>query len=173
MVRFFRYHISAISRKKLAVLLALCWCAGIVLGLYCALTADNFPVSLMRTSVESCASITGLLAVLSLPVLFSAFAVYVSQLWLLVPVSFFKAFSFSFVGTLSFLTPESGGWLLRFLYLFSDCFAVLILCWLWLHCCQCSRRNGLISCAVTGIFLLMIGIADHWYVSPFLINLLT
>lgn len=173
MVRFFPLRFCTDSRKKLAVLLALSWCVGIAIGLFCALHADSLLDSLMRTRVDPSVSISGLLAVFSLPLLFSAFAVYTSQFWLLIPLSFLKAFSFSYVGTLFCCLSESGGWLIRFLYLYSDCFASFLLCRLWIRCCNCSRRDGLASCAVTGILFLAVGIADYRLVSPFLYSLLS
>jgi len=173
MVRFFRHHIFAVSRKKLAALLALSWFSGIAFGLYFSLSADPMFVSQMRTAVDPSVSIVRLLAVLFLPLLFSAFAVYVSHLWLLIPCCFLKALSFSYIGGIFFRFSESGGWLVRYLYLFSDCFAVPALCWLWLRCCRCGRRDALISCAVTGLLILTVCVIDDRFISPFLCNLLS
>ena len=173
MVLFFHHYFSAFSRKKLAVLLALSWCVGMVLGLYFAFLPNVHSFPAMAADVSSCVSIFSLLAALSLPVLCSFFAAFVSMLWLLVPLSFIKSFSFSYVGSLLFQISESGGWLLRSLCLFSSCVTAWILCWLWLRCCYCNRRSCLISCVIAGVLTLAVGFVDYRFISPFLVNLLS
>ena len=173
MVCFFRYQFSALSRKKLAVLLALSWCVGILLGMYFACSADAVSISQMRTVSNPGVSIVALLSVLLLPYLFTAFAVYLSQLWLLVPLAFLKAISFSYVGTFLFRASGAGGWLLRDLYLFSDCFSALILCWLWIRCCRCSSRGAYLACLAAGSMLVLVALFDHHYISPLLFQLLS
>lgn len=171
MVCFFRYRFAGCFRKKIVVVLALSWLLGIFLGIYWAHSADILSGEQLHIFLDSRGSVSSLLAVLLLPVLYTVFTVYIDNQWLLVPFSFLKAISYSYIGTLLFRAVESGGWLLRFLYLFSDCFTVLILCWLWLRCCDLRKSSSYISCVAAGSLILLIGLIDYHFVSPFLLGL--
>lgn len=173
MVSFFRSGFVSFCRKNAAVYLACAWCAGLLSGCIFGTVSASFPFSLMRTAMLRPVSIFGLLTVLYLPLLFSAFAVYISQIWLLIPICFLKAFAFSFLAAACSVQQASGGWLLRFLLLFSDCLAIPLLYWVWYRACCRSRRDALYSDLVAGFLLLPIGAMDFLYISPFLSNLLS
>lgn len=126
----------------------------------------------MRAAANGRVSITGLLSAFLLPLLFSAFAVYISQPWLLVPVAFGKAFSFSYLAFGVTLAFGSAGWLVRSLLMFSDCLTLPLLWWFWLCCIRASDRDALRSFLVTCTAALMIGCLDYGAVSPLLRNLI-
>ena len=171
MVRFFHHRFFASSRKRVVIFLAFAWCAGLILGCVLALLSTPFSVSMMRTIRSTRVSIVGLLAILYLPLFISAFAVYISQIWLLIPICFTKAFSFSFVALGVSLAYPAGSWLLRFFLLFSDCLAIPCLYWSWYRGCENGRRKALQADALVSIPLFLIGIADYYCISPFLSNL--
>ena len=169
---FFRLSFPGFRRRRLAVYLAFAWSAGLLLGSFFSVLSAPFSVSLMRMTLSGPVSIFGLLTILYLPLLFTAFAVYISQIWLIIPICFFKSLFFSFVAAGFLLLLPSGGWLLCFLLLFSDCLSIPILFFDWYRTCSQSRMEVFRSLAVSGIFLFVIGIADYYVISPFLIRLL-
>ena len=173
MVSFFRTDFASHSRRRLAVILAFTWCAGLILGAYTAILADIPFFSMMRTAPDARVSIPGLLAVMLLPFLFSAFAVYVSSLWLLVPIAFSKAFLFSYLSTGLSAVAGTSGWLLRFLWMFSDCLTVPVLLWFWFSACSKRREAALINAAAALPVLIGICYLDLQVISPFLVNLLS
>lgn len=173
MVSFFRTLFCPASRRVTAIFLAFTLLAGLFIGAYTATLADPSSFSMMRTASNSCVSIVCLLSALLLPFIFTAFAVYISQYWLLIPIAFFKAFSFGYLSTGFMLLFHESGWLLRLLLMFTDCLSMPILCWLWLHsCCGCAKSNFR---AFVSAFLIMLGIVclDYQYISPFLVKLLS
>ena len=171
MVRFFRVNFSDDPRRRTAALLAFFWCFGLVTGAAFAASAHISSFPLMRTALMSCVSISGAVAVLLLPLLFSAFAVYISKIRLLIPIAFLKAFFFSYLGTAVMRSFPSSGWMLRFLLLFSDCLAAPLLILLWLRLSRSSPRTCAVSIPAAAIALSLIGCLDFYIVSPFLVSL--
>ena len=151
--------------------LALSWCAGLFLGILAASAASETLVPLMRGTVTAPVSIFGLLAVIFLPFLFSAYAVYFAEPWLLLIVSIFKAFSFAFCSFGLCLAFGQCSWLVRFLYLFSDVFSIPVLYCFWLRNISGRTRSSRRECIVFGIITLVIGCIDYWLISPFLTSL--
>lgn len=172
MVSFFRTLFSPASRRAPAIILAFALLAGFFGGAYTATLADPSSFSLMRTASNSCVSIACLLPALLLPFLFSAFAVYISQYWLLIPIAFIKAFCFSYLSA-AFLLLQDSGWLLRMLLMFTDCLSMPVLCWLWLRSCSGSRESNLRTFAAAVLIVVGITCLDYQYISPFLVNLLS
>ncbi len=172
MVSFFPVNITLNSRKVYVVLLACAWFCGLLGGMLTAVFADDSFFSLMRRAPGSHVSIVGLLTTLLLPLLLSAFALYISQHWFLIILAFIKAFELALIGTGVAVSYGSGGWLVSFLFLCADVFSVPVFIWFWLFAfCEPSKslRRGI------GVFLfvLLIGCLNYRFVSPFLANLLT
>lgn len=173
MVSFFRTDFARLPRRFLAVVLAFAWCAGLLLGAFTAGFADDSFFSTMRAALDCRVSISGLMAVTLLPLLFSAFAVFISCNWLLIPIAFLKAFSFSYMGAGLMAAFGDSGWLLMLLWMFSDCFVVPLLLWLWISACSATRETALRRTAALLPALIGIGYLDLQFVSPFLVNLLS
>ena len=172
MVSFFRPIFTGHSRRHFTLYLAFFWCVGLASGAAVAVSTDPSRFSMMRAAVDSCVSITSLAGSLLLPLFFSALAVYISQIWLLVPIAFWKAFVFSYLNTALVFVHPSSGWLLRHLLLFSDCFAVPVLLWLWIRLSGPDSRTPFrIFSGALGA-LVLIGCLDFRFISPFLSNLL-
>ena len=169
---FFQRRFYQSRRKSIASYLAFVWLAGLLLGSALAMSPGSTSDSLMRSVFSSTVSISGLLATLYLPLLFSAFAVYISQIWLLIPICFFKALFFSYIAAKFSLLLLSGSWLFRFLFLFSDCLTVPVLYLIWYRAFHRDRREVFCSCLLAGFLFLLIGIVDYRCISPFLIRLL-
>ena len=169
---FFHRYFPETRRKSIAAYLAFAWFAGLLVGSGLALLPGANSTSMMRMTLCSPVSISGLLAIMYLPLLFTAFAVYISQIWFLIPICFFKAFFFSYVAAQFSLLLPSGAWFLRFLVLFSDCLAIPVLYMIWIRACNQTGREVFRSCALAGSMFSLIGIIDYCIISSFLIRLL-
>ena len=148
--------------------LALSWIIGLLNGLLFSLSADTLLSSTMRIAINGGMSISGLLTALLLPFLFSAFAVFISQLWLLIPIAFVKAFLFSFTGLGVLLTFGSAGWLICLLFMFAESLAMPILWWYWLRVSGDSGRTVFHNCFPAVLCVGLVGCIDQWIVAPFL-----
>ena len=159
-------------RRYCALLLALCWLAGIVSGILLAAVADTSIGSLMCRAVYSPVSIVGIFSILLLPFLFSALAVYIFKPWLLYVIAFFKGISVSYVACGMLLAFSSEGWLLCQLLMFSDLVGLPLLFWYWL--CHLGRECEYSSARSFFVFslLFLIGSIDICCVSPFLAKLI-
>lgn len=148
------------------------WFFGLAAGVGLSFLADDSFLSTMRAAASSHVSIIGLLSAILLPLLFSAFAVYISQPQLLLPVAFCKAFLFSYLAFGVTAAFGTAGWLVRGLLMFSDCLTLPLLWWFWLRCLRIPKEDAthcfFFACAAA----LLIGCVDYCTVSPFLANLI-
>ena len=101
MAQLFHRNMPAWWRKDCFLFLAFCWIAGLVSGASACLAAGDSLNSLMRGAAARPVSIVSLLSVTMFPFLLSALAVYISEPWLLLIVSFGDAFVLSFVSLLA------------------------------------------------------------------------
>lgn len=145
--------------------LAYAWISGLLLGAVFSVSADDLLTSTMRAAVSGSMSISGLIAVILLPLLLSAYAVYYSQPILLVSVVFLKAFLFGYTGAgILFLYPASG-WLIQWLLMFSDMMTLPILWLVWLSGSLTSPPRRIVGCTVCAV---LIGCVDYIVIAPFL-----
>ena len=172
MARFLRLNLSIFGCRTSHVLLALFWTVGLLLGSFTSLSADTLLVPTMHTALHSGMSISGLLAALLLPLLITAFAVYIRQPLLLFPVAFVKAFLYSFTGTGLLTAFGSSAWLIRILLMFADSLSLPLLFWVWLRVLSDDQTMALRSIAITAALALMIGCFDYAFVAPFLASLI-
>ena len=172
MVRFFRCHILQSTRRVSAIILAFALLSGFLIGGYCTGYADSLLLHLMRTAAFSRVSIVHLMPVLLLPFVFSAFAVYIGQRWLIFPIAFIKAFLLAYLtGAIRIFYPGSGV-LLGVLLFFADYLIMPVLCWFWFHCFR-GRKEFPQICWCMLLLVLAIGYVDSYVVSPFLVSLLS
>lgn len=171
MALFLRRDMPHWWRKGSLVFLAFSWLTGLLAGAASAYTAGDILFPLMRSAPGCSVSIVSLLCVACFPFLISAFAVFISQPWLLLAVSFGKAFCFALVSTGILASYGSGGWLLRWLLCFSDCAVLPLLYWYWMRYISGDRA---FSGPETGLALclgLLIASADHHFIVPLLARL--
>lgn len=144
------------------------WIGALLLGTLSGAAASNSFLLLMRIAPTSYVSIAGLAVTLLLPFLFIALAIYMNRPHWLYPICFCKVFGLAFSGYGVAAAYGSAGWLVRFLFLFSDIYTTPILCYLTLrhiHTRQAGWKKDIGISA--GIFLLA-GALDLWFISPFL-----
>lgn len=160
-------HFRSFFCSSSTMILAVSWVSGLILGVFTACHASELYLLLMRRAVESPVSIVGSLACVTLPLLFTAFAVYISKPWLIYLICFAKACAFGCTAFSVFCLYGSAGWLVRFLFQFTDlCLAPVFLwfCFQGLRGAQALRSAipaGAIAC---GIVICL----DFNVVSPFL-----
>lgn len=159
-------------RKHRRIFLALCFYGGLLLGAVLATQAEESFISWMRTVQVQRVSIVSLLGAAFLPFLISAYAVLISQVWLLFPVCFLKAFSFGFcVAGVSYVFG-SAGWLVCGLLLFTDLCTMPMLLFFWLRHIDGAHRPQLAESALTASLLFLAGSLDHCLITPFLAEII-
>lgn len=159
-------------RKYCFLFLAFCWTAGLLSGASVYLAAGDSLNSLMRGAISRPVSIVSLLCVTMFPFLLSAFAVYISEPWLLLPVSFGDAFVLSFVSLGVTQCGGSAGWLVRWLLVFSASLASLLKYLYWLRHLSGQRRFSSLEAAYVLCLCALIGSVDFRLVSPLLARLI-
>jgi len=105
--------------------------------------------------------------------LFSAFAVYISQPVLLIPIAFCKAFLFSYTSIGILTAFGSAGWLIHLLFMFGDILTLPLLWYFWSKFLSdnCSHAiRCLLPILITAAF---IGYTEYRVISPFLANLIS
>ena len=171
MARFLRHGFSFDPRKVTLWLLAFVFTAGLAAGCFLCSSAEAGSVSWIRGVQTGSVSMGGLLSVICLPFLFSAAAVYMNRIWLLMPIAFCKALSFVQVSLGISKAYGSAGWLMRFLLMFADiaCLPVLVFFWIRYGCGgkKMSWRT------VLGLFAISAAVScfDFCVISPILVDL--
>ncbi len=157
-------------RKSIPIILAYVWVSGLWFGIFTSVNAVDF--SLRHIALPEAVSLVGLLYVNILPVLLTVYASLFRPHWVFL-ICFSRAFLFSFVSMSIFRTYGEGGWLLRYLFLFSDLVTMPIFYWIWLKGCTGSV---FLSKYLTAFFFfcLLISVSEHCIIAPLigrLINL--
>lgn len=160
------------SRKYSKWFLASSWCVGLLFGVSAARCARTIIVPMMRSAVSASVSIPGLFAAAVLPFLLSAYAVSISEPWLLLIISTLKAFGFSFCAFAVSLAFGQSSWLVRFLFLFSDYCLIPILYLYWLRHISEKGSGFRFETCICITAALVIGSIDYCIVSPFLASLI-
>lgn len=159
-------------RKAFRFYLAFSWLLGLICGSLTSLMAGESILPLMRSVLYAPVSIVGALCVSVLPMLFSAYAVFLSNFGLLLPICFAKAFLFSFVSTGVSRAFASAGWLMGRLLLYSDWTSLPILYWFWLRSLSPERPVGLWETILAFAMLGLLGSIHFSIISPFLVRLI-
>lgn len=120
MAHFLHSICSFCMRKGDKFLLAAFWAAGLSFGGVGFRYAGSTLVSQIPLAVVSQPSFFELLISPGLPFLFSAFAVYINAPWLMYGVCFLNAFSACYISCGVFSAFGTAGWLVRWLFLFSN-----------------------------------------------------
>lgn len=166
-------HLPAPGCKESTFHLACAWILGLISGVFFSLYAGGALLSSMRAAVLSRVSIVPLLSAMTLPLLFSAFAVYISQPRLLIPIAFCKAFLFSYLSLALFAAFGSAGWLIHLLFMFGDILMLPVLWSFWLRSLSGGRSSALRCTVPVLIIAVIIGCTEYRFISPFLAKVLS
>lgn len=153
-------------------LLTASWVLGMLIGYFAALSAGPMLSELITQSAGQRASWTGVMSVTILPFLLSAFAVSFSEPWLLLFISTFKAFSFSFCAWGVCLAFGQSGWLVLFLFLFSDFLLIPLQYFYWLRHIRGDIKPTFSELPLFLAAAAGVGCIDFWYIAPFLSSLM-
>ena len=162
-----RDYARTASRKGMFLILAVCWINGIVFGIFCYSSSSAEVTSLMRRALACPVSIVGLLNATLIPFLLSALFTALSMPVILFGLCFWKAFLFSFVsmGVLGY--AGSGGWLLQYLFLFSDCVTLPFLFGYWFGCLSTTiKSRPVFATCVVFLLLSLVTILDYHVIAP-------
>lgn len=159
-----------VKRRRCA--LAVCWFSGLLCGIFVFLRAGAPVTSLMRRMLYGSVSIVSLISICFIPFLFTAFAVFISELRLLFPICFCKALLFAFVSIGICAAFGSAGWLLRTLLLFCDGICVLFLYILWVRLLSGQEFKCFAGTIGFSVVCILAGITDYYVISPFLARLI-
>ena len=160
------------KRGRAHLVLALSFLLGHFWGIWFSGMASEQLSSATRMAAWNHVSVFGLLSSTVLPFLFSAFAVYLKQPILLIPIAFVKAFLFSYVGYHLWMAWGSAGWLIRGLMMFGTGLSMPVLYWYWQRYIDGRGFQWEVFLLTLG-FLLVIGMVDYQWVAPFLIAIIT
>ena len=170
--RFLHFIVSFCKRKWDKLFLAFFWTFGLITGGMLFRYAGSDFVSQMPLAVSSQPSIFGLLISSLLPFLFSAYAVYIGSPRFLYGISFLKACGLGYVSFSVVSSFGSAGWLIRWLFLFTDISAAAVLY------CYCHRYISGIRKFSAGSFsgyagiLAAVSLFDYSVVSRLLLRVL-
>ncbi len=168
--RFFRHTSLPNWRCHSGIILASFWCAGLLLGIMAAASAEEILFSKMRSAVAQPVSIVPFLAFA--PFLLSVIVIHLRQLWLILPCAFIKAFTFGFCAFAVTLAFGQSSWLIRVLFLFSDIAAIPIMYFYWLRCLKGEHAGSFwFSVCCTGA-LIGLALVDYCWISPFLASII-
>ena len=107
------------------------WVIGLVFGFVVAMAIPVENLSLIRTIRNSGVSFAGLAVSVLLPFAVSVVAAWLRLPLIILPVTFVKAFAYSFCATGLMLSFGDAGWLIYKLYLFSDSCMCIGFIWFW------------------------------------------
>lgn len=159
------------SRKMNLILLAFFSVFGCSLGVYISHLSDTYTIYLMRMAASSPVSIVGLTFVILLPFLITAFAGWISKPLILLPISFFDSFSFTFILCCTIASFGSAGWLVCVMLLFTNIFVQLCLFWTWIRCFNGSFSSCAEDLFRCFLYSLAISFVDYFFVAPYLVQL--
>ena len=158
---------SSFWRKNCNFFLACSWTSGLLAGQFLLLRADASVYSLLRSAVSQPTSIAGLFVTAVTPFIFYSIAVSFSRPWLLVLLCFTRSLMFSYIVLGIAVSFWASSWLIRWIFLFSQCALVSLEYWYWRH--YVSGEHG--SDVVVFIFLIsivfLIVSLDYGVVLPF------
>ena len=152
-------------------ILVFSWIFGLLLGMHAAVqSGDSF--SLMMRGFDLTVSISGLLLMVALPFLLSAFAVYFSQPLFLLLTVLGKAFVFGFSSCGLLTAYGDAFWLMQLLLMFSDFASLPFLMWFWFRCVESTLRSHVRTGLVLTAVMIALVVVDICIVSPFVTVLL-
>lgn len=167
-----KIELKGLWKRFSPAFLASTWAVGMTLGAVVAISSRQFLVPMVEDGVAKEPFLSGLLCSAFLPFLLSVFAVSFNEPWLLLIISMFKAFSFSFCATGVSLAYAQSSWLVRLLFLFSDILIIPILYVYWLR--HISDRYKVRRWELP-LFLCIAGLVvwiDFQFIAPFLTSLI-
>ena len=153
------------------VLLSISWVFGMLSGCIYGQSLRDLSIQAVNMSVFGLPTMIGSISAALLPFLLSALVVSIGEPWLLLFISAFKAFSFSFCAWGVYLTFGQSSWLVLFLFLFSDLCLIPVLYLYWLRHIR-GEAAYIWEHLLMLVYVLMIAVLDQRITAPFLVSVL-
>ena len=147
--------------------LSIFWVLGILLGLCLSSSLTEDSHSLVRTLLNSRVSTVGLITNLLLYVILSAIAWKLKLPAIYILLAFTKALSYGFCICSIGYAFQGAGWLLRWLYLFSDSCSSALLLWFWYRNISLPSDRSAKDLYISGIITITIALIDVNCMIPF------
>jgi len=152
--------------------LAVLWVVCLFFGRRIALQTEDYLFAMMHTAVSVRVSIVDLLVLQLIPFCLSALAVYISVPYIIYPVCAVKAFLGGYsLGTIGIVYGDAG-WLIRFLYLFTDTIMSPLLLWYWFKHISGANHSRHKHFKYVLLGLSAAAALEYFVISPFLVVLM-
>ena len=155
-----------------ACILAVFWVLGLAFGALISLLNEDHLYSLMRTAVNIRVSIVHLLLIQIFPVLLSAIAVYYSIPLYIFFICIFKSVCLGFILVSLGHVFGNAGWLIRFLFMFSDTLTIPSLLLYWFKHISGMKHSFLLDTKCLVLFTLFVSFLEYFLVSPFFMSVI-
>ena len=152
--------------------LVFCWSLGLYVGYLLSLQMLNEELDCFHSTIIDHISIVGLLLTLFFPLFLSAFCVHYSVPLILLPIVFIKSLCFSYCACCIYRAFGDAGWLMRWLYFFSDSCMLIIMLRYWLKFITGNKEGHGSQVIICSLYAVFIGCIDYFILSPILIMLL-
>lgn len=166
------FNSGFISKNRKLPYVLLVWIAGLIIGCCIFYACNQDFLSLMGSAVYQPVSIVGILASMFFPFFFVYLSIIANNSVYALIVVFLKAVAFAFTGAMIADRYLSAGWLLRFLFLFSDYCFLPVLIWFWLR--QPDAKGILrirIRLLVIVLLAIVVALINFLFISPLLHSL--
>lgn len=163
--------ISLKCGHKNKILMYFAWLVGMLVGFLFAFGNEASARLVMSPVIFSRSSYFGLISVLILPYIISAFVLLLSRPLWLVPIVFLRAFTFGFVYFIVSFAYQEAGWIARILIMFADSISVVL--WLWFilgHPTDKSSKME-ITLLLFSLVSIVVGVIDYCFISPLTVML--
>lgn len=150
------------------IALICCWAVGLIVG-YCYCKPCFLP--LMHSAVLQQVSIVGLFVCIFLPLICSYFSFLTDKPVIIMIVCFLKAAAFGFCGALVSQSFYTASWMIRLLFMFSDCCVMILLFVLWFRRFSGAHIRGMMDIAVCTVIGAGIAVVDYFLISPMVLRL--
>ena len=153
-------------------LLPLSWLGGMLLGFSFALLAKDVLLQQFFGILYAQTTFVSILLASVFPYLLCALFYWLEQDWMIYFICFFKSACFMYCALAVGVACGSAAWLVRVLFLFTDCCTIPVL----YYYCSCLIRAddslGKLLHWGVHIYACMIPVADYCIVSPFFLSVL-
>ena len=171
MGRFLHLTSTVRSCRMNRVIIALLWVAGLVSGSVICLLSDSLDISGNIDSYFDNLTFGALFCTRIFPLLLTILIILRSELWMLAPVIFFKAFLFSFAVIILVKSAGEAAWLIAAFLAFSDFLSLPFLWYFWQSSILCKDFSILRSGLAASIAVFAVCFFDCYYLAPFAVRL--
>lgn len=155
-------------RNHAQYLIVIVWILGLLLGTFAAHNLVDVYTAMIANFHLFNSSIYCFSFAVFLPLISSLVVLFLGRPNLLIPIAFTKGFLFSNVSSVVYLIFGNCGWLMRWLFLFTDSCLIPALILFWIYHISGNREHLLRNSVILSFYALCIASIDYTYVSNLL-----